>query len=121
MALYRGGGGHPRADQVGTPTLALATLEVAVRGRGAALPFHQDVGVHAEAHRAARLAPLEPGRAEDLVEALGLGCRLDLLGARDDHPPHALRDPAALDRGCRLAQVLDPRVRAGADEDAIEL
>ena len=92
-ALDRRGGGHPRADQMGPPALALAALEVPVRGRGAALALDQDVGVHAEAHRAARCPPLEAGGAEDLVQALVLGRAADLLGAGDDHRPDARRRP----------------------------
>ena len=57
------GGGHLRADQVRAAALALAALEVAVGGRGAALARLQDVGVHPQAHRAAGLAPLEAGGA----------------------------------------------------------
>ena len=45
------------------PPGALPALEVAIRGRGAALARLEPVGVHAEAHRAARLAPLEAGVA----------------------------------------------------------
>jgi hypothetical protein len=56
---------------------ALAALEIAVRGRGAALARLELVGIHRQAHRAARLAPLEAGLAEDLVQPLGLGLRLD--------------------------------------------
>ena len=37
VALDGGRGGHLRADEVGAPAAALAALEVAVRGRGAAL------------------------------------------------------------------------------------
>ena len=48
-------------------------------------PGCEDVGVHAQAHRAAGLAPVEAGAAEDLVEALGLGLGLHLLRARHDH------------------------------------
>jgi 3-isopropylmalate/(R)-2-methylmalate dehydratase large subunit len=53
----------------------LATLEVAVRGRGAALAGLQPIGVHGEAHRAALDAPFEAGFPEDPVQAflLGLG------------------------------------------------
>src|SRR5581483_10187252 len=50
--------GHGRADEVRAAALALAALEVAVRGGGAALPRLQHVRVHAQAHRAARLAPV---------------------------------------------------------------
>ena len=48
-------------------------------------PRLQLVGVHAEAHRAAGLAPLEARRLEDLVEAFGFGLRLHEAGARNDH------------------------------------
>src|SRR3712207_8758168 len=44
-------------------TRALAPLEVAVRGAGATPPRRDPVPVHADAHRAARLAPLEIGTA----------------------------------------------------------
>src|ERR1700744_2712477 len=81
----RGGCRHLRRDEVGAAAAPLAALEVAVRGRGAALAGGEDVGVHAEAHRAAGGAPVEPGGPEDLVEALGLGLGADLLGPRDDH------------------------------------
>src|SRR5215218_2427486 len=113
--------GHLRRDQVGAPAAALAALEVAVGGRCAALAGREDVGVHAQAHRAARAAPVEAGGAEDLVEPLPLGLDRDLLGARHDHRVDAARDLAALDDLGGRAQVADPRVRAGADEDAVEL
>src|SRR5439155_17774189 len=76
---------HLRADQMSAATAPLASLEVPVRGRSAALARLQDVRVHAEAHRAARLAPLEAGAAEHLVQSLALGLLLHLLRARDDH------------------------------------
>src|SRR3954454_22295213 len=83
-ALDGGGRGHLGRDEVGAPATALAALEVAVGGGGAALARRQDVRVHAQAHGAARAAPVEAGRPEDLVEALALGLQADLLGARDD-------------------------------------
>src|SRR3954447_4660175 len=77
--LDRGRGRHLRRHEVRAPAPPLTALEVAVRGGCAALARGQRVGVHAEAHRAAGGAPVEPGRAEHLVEALGLGLRLHLL------------------------------------------
>src|SRR2546427_607181 len=59
MAGNGRGGGHDRADQVRAAVLALAALEVAIRGAGAALVRRQDVRVHADAHAASRVAPLE--------------------------------------------------------------
>ena len=79
----RDGGG----DEVGAAAAALASLEVAVRGRRAALLRRQLVGVHREAHRTPRLAPVEPRGAEDLVEAFLLGLQLHRDGAGDDHRP----------------------------------
>src|SRR3954465_15062495 len=114
VALDGGRRGHLRADEVGAPAAALASLEVAVRGRGAALAGLEDVGVHAQAHRAAGRAPVEAGRLEDLVEPLGLGLGAHGLRAGHDHRVHALGDLAALDERGGRAQVADPRVRAGA-------
>src|SRR3954452_24355779 len=120
VALDGGRRGHLRADEVGAPAAALAPLEVAVRGRGAALAGLEDVGVHAQAHRAAGAAPVEAGGAEDLVEPLGLGLGGHRLGARDDHRVDVAGHLAALDQLGGGAKVADAAVRAGADEDAVE-
>src|SRR3712207_8395492 len=61
---------------------ALAALEVAVRGRGAALLRREAVGVHGEAHGAAGLAPVEAGLDEDLVEPFRLRLHLHEAGDR---------------------------------------
>src|SRR6266545_4291874 len=79
VAGDRRGRRHLRADEMSAAAPSLTTLEVPVRGRGAALPRLEDVRVHAEAHRAARLAPLEAGAAEHLVQAFPLGLVLHLL------------------------------------------
>src|SRR5215475_8949602 len=52
-----GGGRHFRADQMRASSAALASFKVAIAGRSAALARSQDVGIHSQAHRAARLAP----------------------------------------------------------------
>src|SRR5437588_10546790 len=100
---------------------ALAPLEVAVRRRGNALARGGHVGIHAQAHRAAGAAPVEPGAPEHLVEALALGLRLDLLRARDDHRVEVARHLPAIDDRGRRAEIADARVRARADEHAGEL
>src|SRR4026209_459179 len=58
---------HDRRDEVGAAEPALTALEIAVRGRGAALARAKLIGVHAEAHGAAWLAPIEAGFLEDRV------------------------------------------------------
>src|SRR5262249_21749420 len=55
MTGDRGRGGHRRRHQVGAALVALATLEIAVRGRGAALARREFVWVHGEAHGTAGL------------------------------------------------------------------
>src|SRR6266853_665288 len=69
MAGNRGGGGHDRADEMRAAVFALAALEIAIAGAGAALVRRQYVGVHADAHAAAGVAPLETGRGENFIEA----------------------------------------------------
>ena len=99
---------------------ALPSLKVPVRSRCAALALREDIGVHPEAHRAARLPPFKARSAEDLVKALRLGTRFYVLGAGNDHRPNRVGDAAAVDHRGRLTQILDSRVGAGADEDPIQ-
>src|SRR5687768_3462805 len=100
---------------------ALSALEVAIRRRSAAFAGAQDIRIHAQAHRAAGLAPLESGVLEHAVESLLLGLSLDQHRARHNHRAHAGCNALAPHDLRRRAQVLDPRVRARADEDSIEL
>src|SRR5690606_5379511 len=78
------------------------------------------IAVHADAHRAARFAPLRACVGEYLGEPAGLGLALDLLRAGHDQHPHAVRDTlAAQDAGCEL-EVRQSRVRATADEHHLD-
>src|SRR5690242_10610915 len=65
-----GGSGHHGADQMGSTTASLPAFEVAIAGRGAALSRLQNVGIHAQAHRASRLPPFEACLLENPVQAL---------------------------------------------------
>src|SRR5215204_5851101 len=85
VAGDRGGGGHRGTDQVGAAAGALPSLEVAVRGAGTALAGQQEVRVHAQAHRATRIAPFEAGGGEDFVEAFCFGLGLDQARAGHHH------------------------------------
>src|SRR5918998_1746083 len=109
------------AHEVGSAALALTSFEVAVGGRGATLARLQDVRVHAEAHRAPGVAPLEASLREDLVEALLLGLLLDAHGAGDYEGADALFDPVALEDAGGRPQVLDAGVGARAEEDGVHL
>src|SRR6185437_5530138 len=106
---------------MGAALEALTTLEIAVRGRRAALFRLELVGVHGEAHRAARLAPFETRLDEDLVETFGFRLLLHKAGARHHHGVDMAVDGLALGDLRRRPQILDAAVCAGADEDAVEL
>src|SRR5262249_55991714 len=75
---------------------------------------------HGEAHGAAGLAPFEARFEEDLVEPFRLGLLLHQAGARHDHRLDARLDALAVDHARDGAQILDARIGAGADENAIE-
>ena len=89
------------------PSPPLPALEIPVRCRGAALARPEDVLVHAEAHRAARIAPLESGLAEDAVEPFALGLRLHPLRARA--PPSRARRSRLVDPAPPWRPRADPR------------
>src|SRR6516162_5211126 len=102
------------------PAGALPPLEIAVRRGGTALARSEDVRVYPEAHRAPGAPPLEARRLEDLSQTLVLGLPLHLRRPRDDDRGHALGDAPAGDDLRSRAEVLDPGVRARADEDLVD-
>src|ERR1700677_1039390 len=112
--------GHCGRHKMGAAPIALTALEIAGRGRSAALAWAKLVGVHREAHRAAGLAPLEARGEEDLVEAFGLGLRLDQTRSRHDHRVDALADLVTVGDCRGGAQILDAAIGAGADEHAVD-
>src|SRR5574337_1241450 len=57
----RCGGRHHGTHQMRAPAPALSAFKVAVAGRGATLTRLKDIGIHSEAHRAARFTQI--GRA----------------------------------------------------------
>src|SRR5260370_23295885 len=73
---------HHGADQVRASAAALASFEIPIAGRGAAFSRLHDVGIHAEAHRASRLAPFKAGIKKDTVQSFLLRRALDCLRAR---------------------------------------
>src|SRR4051812_36185494 len=122
MTGDRRGSRHRRADEMGASPGALPSLEVAIRRRRAALAGIELVRVHAEAHGAARLAPLEACVAEDPVRAFSLGLRFAQTGPRSPHRHADVgSDAPALPHGRGDAQILDARVGARADENLVEL
>ncbi len=121
MTGHGGGGGHGGRDQMRAAPLALPAFEIAVAGRGTALAGRKLVGIHGQAHAAARLAPFEAGFAEDAVEPFGLGLLFHLSAARHDHRVDRRSHVIAAHHGGRGPQIFDPAVGAGADEHSVEL
>src|SRR5258705_6057386 len=97
---------------MGAATVALPALEIAVGRRRATLSWRQLVGIHAEAHRAAGLAPLGPSGGEDLAEAFGFRLRPHPHRARNDQHPHAGRDLSTQEDVRDNTQILDPSARS---------
>src|SRR5215470_14986273 len=77
--------GHGGAHEMRAGALTLAPLEIAVGGGGDTLALAGRVAIHSHTHGAARIAPLEPRRREDLVQPLGLRSLLD--ESRTGHDP----------------------------------
>ncbi len=98
----------------------LTPFEVPVRGGGDALARCGDVVVHPKTHRATGAPPLEASIAEHRVEALGLGLGLHRHRSGDRECAQALTNVAAAQHRGRGAQVLDPPVRARAEEHGVD-
>src|SRR5215212_5862316 len=117
----RGGRCGQRAREERPAALALAALEVAVRGADGVLTRRKLVAVHGDAHRAAGFPPIGAGGSEDLVESLALRLALHLVGAGHDHHADAFRNLPAVQRSGGKSQVADPPVGARPDEHDIDL
>src|SRR5579871_6241548 len=116
-----GGCGHHRRDQVGARIAALTAFEVAVAGAGAAFVGRQNIFVHADAHAATCVAPFETGFGEDAIETFFFGFGLDAAGAGDDEGLlDIFCDVFAGDEFCCGAEIVEARIGARADEDAVD-
>src|SRR5215471_1468090 len=115
-----GGCGHDRANEMRAAVAPLAALEITVGGAGAAFVRRQYVGIHADAHAAARIAPFESGLRKDLVEAFFFSSGFDAAGAGNDEGLFDIfRDLLAGHELRCGAEIVQTRICAGADEDAV--
>src|SRR5262245_55761157 len=89
MAGDRGRRRHRGRNKMRAAPKTLAALEIAVRGRGAALAGREAVRVHGKAHGAAWLTPLKTRGKKDRIKPLGFGLLFDKPRARHDHRAHA--------------------------------
>ena len=67
---------HRRRHEMRAARKSLPTLEIAIRGRGAALAGLKPVRIHGEAHRAAGLAPFESRRLKIMSRPSASACCL---------------------------------------------
>src|SRR5437870_1500143 len=105
------GGGHDWADEVRAAVAALASFKIAVRRAGAAFVRRQNVGVHADAHAAARIAPLETGVGKNFVEAFFFRGGLDSARAgNDERLLDGFRDVFSSDKMSGGAQIIEARI-----------
>src|SRR5581483_1855117 len=88
MSLDGGGSSHGGADKVGPSTAALASFKIAVAGRCATLAGAEDIGIHAQAHGAARVAPLEAGALKNFRKAFLFGGAFHFLRSRHNNGAH---------------------------------
>src|SRR5262249_3531770 len=114
-------GCHGGGDEVRAAAFALAAFEIAVAGAGTALAGLELVGIHRQAHAAAGFTPVEAGFFEDAIEAFLLGLLFHLAAAGNDHGIDRARDAVAFDDGGGGAEIADPSVGTGTDEDAVDL
>src|SRR3954451_10860442 len=97
------------------PAASLAALEVAVGGGGAALAGGEDVGIHAQTHRAAVAAPVEAGRTEHLIQTLMLSLTFNRARPGHAHRLHRHRRRAAPDHSVCPPQLVDAGFGARAE------
>jgi len=77
-------GGRCGGNQMRAAAGTLAAFEVSVARRGRSFARLELIGIHRQAHAAARLSPFETGFDEDLIESFFLGLLLDQTGTGND-------------------------------------
>src|SRR5207245_4826122 len=86
-----GGGGHSRADQMGTSAPSLASLKVTVAGRGAALALGKLIAIDGNAHATSCFAPVKASLAENVCQSLFFSHTAHAHRARDNQRSYVRR------------------------------
>src|SRR5215470_2811632 len=105
---------------MGASVTPLAAFEVSIAGRSATLFRREYVGIHTQAHRAARLAPLCSGFLKDTVESFALGCLLYCLRAGNDKNSYVGMHLVSVDDFRCGAQIFETAISTRADEHPID-
>src|SRR5207237_292117 len=93
---------------------SLAAFEIAIAGAHAVLAAPDHIAVHAEAHGAARFAPLRARFEEHPIEAFRLRLTLDLLRAGHHEHPEARGNPSSAQHAGRAASACSRASPPGA-------
>jgi hypothetical protein len=105
---------------MGSRAWPLAADEIAIGSRDRTLARRDGLTIGGKAHRTSGLAPLEARVGEEPVQPFGNGLALDRLRTRHDPGAHAGRDLAATRDFSGGAQIAEPAIGAGADEDPVD-
>ena len=97
-----------------------ASLEVTICGGGAPNASRHHVAVRRDAQRATRVVPSKSGRSEDLIETFFFSSYFDGHRTGNDHGLHVRGDVASAQDISGGSQILQPCVRARADECGID-
>src|SRR5437660_8375674 len=103
------GSSHCWRNQMSPSLVALASFEVSIGRRSTTFSRRELVGVHCKTHRAARLAPVETGGREYLVEAFGFRLQLHETRARHYHGADIGIDAFPVNDTRDFTQILDAR------------
>ena len=107
MSLDGGRDGHSRRDEMCAASGPLAAFEITIAGRGAALSWLKDVGIHRQTHTAPGFTPLESRFFEQAVQPFLFRLLFHQSRAWHHHGPHSPGDVLTFGQtGCQ-AKVFD--------------
>src|SRR5437588_11543622 len=82
---------HDWTDKVGSSACPLSSFKVTIRRTGTSFTRSKYIGIHSEAHTAARLSPFETSSLKDLIKSQPFSFPLNLLRTRHYHRPNVRR------------------------------
>src|ERR1700722_2691151 len=101
------------------PPAPLPPFKITITRRSAALPRLQNIRIHSQAHRASRLAPLEPRILKNPMKAFLFRGPLHALRSRYHHGSNVRVDMMPSRPPRRRSQIFKPRIRARPNEHPI--
>src|SRR5262249_488179 len=115
------GNRHGRRHKMRSASCSLSPFKITITGRCATFPSLEHISVHGQTHAAAWLAPFEAGCREHTIETLFFSLLFDQTGTGHHHRAHRLCDMLAFREAGSKSQIFNARVRAGANEDPVDM